>query len=98
VLLAVARQGSLSGAARSIGCSTDEVRRALLELERRLGEALLVEDGGSVRLLPAGDRVVDGLRDQREALLRRARGAWPQLMVALEVGRDGAMLTLKLRR
>lgn len=56
-LLALARSGSLSAAAATLGVNHTTVSRRLAELERELGAKLLHRTGTALRLTPAGERV-----------------------------------------
>jgi DNA-binding transcriptional LysR family regulator len=66
--LAVHRAGSLTAAARVLGCSQPTVGRRVAALARRHGAALLEARGGRLVLTPAGKRVlVRAERMEREA-------------------------------
>ena len=58
VFLAVAREGSISGAARVLDASQPTVSRRIRELESRLGSRLVERTVGGVRLTPAGRNVM----------------------------------------
>lgn len=51
---ALARHGSLLGAARRLGCTTDLVARRLENLERTLGYAVFTRSAGALVLNQAG--------------------------------------------
>ncbi len=55
VFLAIARAGSLAGAARRLHMSAPAVTRALGRLEDRLGTALILRTSRSLSLTPAGE-------------------------------------------
>ena len=73
VLRAVAQQGSLSAAARSLGLTQPAVSQQMQRLEEQLGTPLVVRAGRSVRLTLAG-----------EALARRADAVLAALEAAEE--------------
>ncbi len=57
-VLAIARAGSLSGAARSLAVDQSTVGRRLTALEKRLGTALFLRSRSGFRLTEAGESVV----------------------------------------
>ncbi len=59
---AVARLGSVSEAARSLGMTQPAISRRLQEAERRLGVELFHRDGKSMRITIAGDTIVQCAR------------------------------------
>lgn len=74
-LLAVARHGGFSRAARALGRTQSSVSQAVAALEEDVGELLVARDGRTVRLTAAGraladhgQRAVDALDDARGAL------------------------------
>ncbi|MFH0242778.1 LysR family transcriptional regulator [Streptomyces sp. HK10] len=73
VLRAVARTGSLSAAARALGCTQPAVSQQMKALEQTAGTALLVRAGRETRLTEAG-----------EALVRHAAGILAGLAAAEE--------------
>ncbi|MFF7210412.1 LysR family transcriptional regulator [Streptomyces sp. NPDC008238] len=73
VLRAVARTGSLSGAARELGCTQPAVSQQMKALELAAGTPLLVRGGRTTRLTDAG-----------EALARHASGILAGLAAAEE--------------
>jgi molybdate transport repressor ModE-like protein len=73
VLRAVARTGSLSGAARELGCTQPAVSQQMKALEQSAGTPLLVRGGRTTRLTEAG-----------EALARHASGILAGLAAAEE--------------
>ncbi|MFJ9911739.1 LysR family transcriptional regulator [Actinacidiphila glaucinigra] len=73
VLRAVARSGSLSGAARELGCTQPAVSQQMKALELAAGTPLLVRGGRTTRLTEAG-----------EALARHASGILAGLAAAEE--------------
>lgn len=73
VLRAVARTGSLSGAARELGCTQPAVSQQMKALELAAGTPLLVRGGRTTRLTEAG-----------EALARHASGILAGLAAAEE--------------
>lgn len=76
VFLAIAEQGSLRGAAESLGVRSPAVSYQLKALEARIGAALFVRTTRSVRLTDAG-----------RSLLARARPAMAELGAAFEDAR-----------
>lgn len=77
-LLWVARHGSLQAAARAQGLPRSTLRRRLDRLEGSVGAPLLVVHARGVELTAGGRTLVEQapeLLHQRDALLRRARGA-----------------------
>ncbi len=56
-LLAIERAGTLSGAARALGCNQSTMTRRLAALHDRLGERLLERRGGAYVLTAAGERL-----------------------------------------
>ena len=56
---AVAREGSVSGAARTLHCVQSNVTTRLRELEERLGTALFHRTGRGMQLTPAGSVLLD---------------------------------------
>ena len=57
--LAVARNGSLSGAAKALRESQPTVGRKIRDLESRLGSKLFERGAAGIRLTPAGQRTID---------------------------------------
>jgi DNA-binding transcriptional LysR family regulator len=85
----VARLGSVTAAARTLGISEPAVSQALAALRQQHGDKLLVRTGsgmtltaGGKRLLPIASRMV-ALGADAEAAVRRAHGAAEQLRVAV---------------
>ncbi|MGK5451486.1 LysR family transcriptional regulator, partial [Streptomyces radiopugnans] len=58
VLRAVARTGSLSAAARALGCTQPAVSQQMKALEQTAGTPLLVRAGRETRLTEAGEALV----------------------------------------
>lgn len=86
ILRAVAREGSLAGAARTLSYSTPAVWQQMQRLEAEVGASLIVRHARGVRLTPAGASLVEhagallARAEAAEADLRRLDGA--QLRVA----------------
>lgn len=69
IFLAVARSGSVSGAARRLGVQHSTVSRRLRGFEKRLGSRLLERRQGRYELTPSGERVMEASgRIEREVL------------------------------
>lgn len=67
--LAVARSGSVSGAARRLGVQHSTVSRRLSRFERQLGTRLFERRQGRYELTPSGERVMEATgRIEREVL------------------------------
>ena len=81
--LAVAREGSVSRAARAIGRTQPTVTMAVHKLERELKEKLLERTGRGVRLTPAGEALARSLGP----LIRE----WDAVPAALQDPRDGLL-------
>jgi DNA-binding transcriptional LysR family regulator len=79
VFVAVAEEGSFTGAAKRLFVARQAVSATLATLERRLDVNLVVRDGRSLRLLPAG-----------ETLLREARAVLARVDAAVERVRRSA--------
>ena len=74
-LLAVARAGSLSAAARAGGLSQPTLSRRLAALEGRLGERLMERGAGGVRLTDAGREALARAEEMEAAADRLSRAA-----------------------
>lgn len=74
-LLAVARAGSLSAAARAGGTSQPTLSRRLAALEGRLGAVLMERGAAGVRLTDAGREAVARAEEMEAAAARLARAA-----------------------
>ena len=77
LFLAAAEAGTLSQAARSLGCSQPTVGRRLDALEKRLGTALFVRTARGLRLTEAGLAILENaerMRAEAQAILRVAEG------------------------
>lgn len=100
IFVAVARAGSLAGAARLLGQSPATVMRSVAALEARLQRTLLLRGPRGVALSPAGEHFAQSCRhilEQTEAAERSAAGrhASPdgQLRVALPQLMDVQLFT-----
>jgi DNA-binding transcriptional LysR family regulator len=85
VFVAIAEEGSFTGAAKRLFVARQAVSATLAALERRLDVNLLVRDGRSLRLLPAG-----------ETLLREARAVLGRVDAAVERVRRSAAGTKRI--
>jgi len=74
-LLALAREGTLSAAARSLGTDPTTVRRRLDALERELGARLVLRGPDGWRLTAAGERAVAAAARAESALADFSRAA-----------------------
>ena len=77
VFLAIAREGSLSGAARALGVNHSTVFRRLNDFEQRVGTRLFERLATGYALTPAGDdmrRVAARVEEEIEGLDRRLGG------------------------
>ena len=74
-LVAIAREGSPSVAARSVGCSESELSRHVSELEGAMGAALVVRAGANARLTEGGMQMLP----HAEAVLSRVEMARAEL-------------------
>lgn len=77
IALAIAEQGTLSGAARHLGISHPTLSRRLQLIERRLGTRLFERTPSSLQITAAGEEVrqlAQQLRDDIAALERRVGG------------------------
>ena len=93
VFLALARAGSLRGAARSLGVDQATAGRRLGALEAQLGTTLFVHTPSGYLLTAAGEALLPGaerMADEAQALRRRAAGmdAAPRGTVRIATG-DG---------
>lgn len=75
VFLAVAEQGSLSAAARSLAMTQPTVSRRLAALERALGEALFARGVEGAALTAYGERLLGPARRMAEGAAELARAA-----------------------
>lgn len=87
-VLNVAEEGSVSGAAPSIGVSPSQVSRYVAQAERQLGVELFARRGPTIQLTPAGKDLIPRLREamgqmERVALraLRLRRGSAGHLVL-----------------
>jgi DNA-binding transcriptional LysR family regulator len=74
---AIERAGTLSAAARALGCNQSTMTRRLEALHERLGERVLERRGGAYVLTAFGERLrpmLDAMEDQAAAVDRLARG------------------------
>lgn len=84
----VARLGSVTAAARTLGVSEPAVSSALAALRQQLGDVLIAKSGSGMALTPAGQRFVPiasqmvGLAAEGHAVIRQAHGAPARLRVA----------------
>jgi len=88
VLLAIVESGSLAGASRSINQSRSTLRRALAELEDRVGLPLVASKEGRLVATQAGKHLVDGARPllaSADILIDEARSVGEQLGRRLRV-------------
>jgi molybdate transport repressor ModE-like protein len=77
VLVALARRGSLSATARTLGVTHVTVSRRIANLEADLGQPLFSRESGRYVLTEAGKRVLElasPMADQAEAIVRAASG------------------------
>lgn len=81
VLVRVVDAGSLTGAAKQLGCAVSGVSRSLAALEREVGTPLIARSTRRLRPTPAGAQ-----------LAQQAREAMAQLDAALDRARPGAAL------
>jgi DNA-binding transcriptional LysR family regulator len=85
----VARLGSLTVAAQSLGVSEPAVAAAVASLRRDLGDPLYVPVRGGIRLTPGGERLaaaaaeILGLEDRMRREVREARGEHGLLRLAV---------------
>jgi molybdate transport repressor ModE-like protein len=94
--LAVARAGSLTEAARSLGVSYSTVSRRLAALEEGLGVRLFDRDASGYELTPVGSEMLDSARRMEaeyEALSRRVRGRDARLSGRVRVATTDALAT-----
>lgn len=76
----VARLGSVSAAAETLGVTEPAVSSAVAALRRELGDELFIRAGGGIRLTPGGERVaagaaeIIGLEDRLRREVGEARG------------------------
>ena len=69
LFLAVARSGSISGAARQLGVQHSTISRRMRQLEHKLGARLIERKQGGYALTPAGEVARDAARNiEREVL------------------------------
>jgi len=74
VFVALARHGSLSGAARALAINHGTVSRRILSLEAAIGEKLVERRPDGYMLTPAGTRVLAAASDMEAAADVLARG------------------------
>lgn len=82
VLIELARQGSLSRAARGLGVTHVTVSRRIANLESDLGQALFVREKGRYVLTEAGKRILEiagPMSDSADAIRRAASGLQTEL-------------------
>ena len=85
----VARTGSVSEAARTLGVSEPAVSAAIAALRRDLGDALFIRAGGGIRLTPGGERLaaaaaeIIGLQERLRREVSEARGERGLLRLAV---------------
>jgi DNA-binding transcriptional LysR family regulator len=87
--LAVARSGSLAGAARLLGVRHTTVSRRLIALEQSLGVSLVVRRAEGIELTPLGRKLLpmaDDLERTMQALLKLARSGRNHVRLALPSG------------
>ena len=80
IVLAIARGGSLSAAARAMGSTQPTIGRRLEALERRLDAKLFEREAGGMRPTPLAHSLLDGLEQMdagAQAIQRRSRRATP---------------------
>ena len=83
----VARLGSVTAAARTLGVSEPAISGALAALRRQLGDELVVRGAGGMTLTPGGRRLIGiasqmvNLGIEAEAAIRQANGAPERLRV-----------------
>ncbi len=86
--LAVAKRGSLSAAARSLGVSQPTVGRQINDLEARLGSKLFVRESHGYSLTPAGQQIfaqAKGLALEVSRIERLVEGGDDQLAGAVRI-------------
>jgi DNA-binding transcriptional LysR family regulator len=69
IVIAIARQGTLSGAARALGVNHTTISRRLAEVERGLGRPLFDRDHSGYSLTPMGSAVLAQARVMDDAAL-----------------------------
>lgn len=74
IFLALARHGSLSAAARTLGVNHGTVSRRLLSLEHSLGEKLVERRPEGYALTPAGTHALEAASDMEQAAQVLGRG------------------------
>jgi molybdate transport repressor ModE-like protein len=87
--LAVARTGTLSGAARALGVRHTTVSRRVAALEQALGVSLVVRQPDGIELTPVGQKLVplgDDLERAMEALQMLVRSGRNRVRLALPSG------------
>lgn len=100
---AVAEELHFGRAARRLSLAQPALSRAIQQLERRLGLALLERTTRSVRLTPAGAVLAEEARRALDAVTaaeqrtRRAAEPSPRLLVATKAESDGGLLPAILR-
>jgi DNA-binding transcriptional LysR family regulator len=86
--LAVARSGSTLAAARALGTSQSTVHRRLVELEARIGRALVTRQPTGYRLTELGEHLLPFAEDVEEAITvfeRQALASDKELSGAIRV-------------
>ena len=91
VVLAIARNGTLSAAARALGTTQPTVSRRLDGLERRLDAKLFDRDAGGLRLTALGRSLIDGLEQMDAGALSVQRQ-----VAARDTGLSGEILVTSL--
>jgi DNA-binding transcriptional LysR family regulator len=87
--LAVARAGTLAGAARSLGVKHSTVGRRLTDLERAIGAALVIRGENGVPLTPLGESLVSRAEEVERSVLdlqARAVSEASRIRVAVPTG------------
>ncbi|MDX2155459.1 MAG: LysR family transcriptional regulator [Hyphomicrobiaceae bacterium] len=96
VLIELARQGSLSAAARVLGVTHATVSRRIANLERDLAQPLFVREGGRYTLTEAGKRIltiVEPMSASAEGVLRAAAGFEARLTGPVRITATEAVAT-----
>ncbi|MEH6416181.1 LysR family transcriptional regulator [Pseudomonas sp. CGJS7] len=91
VVLAVARNGTLSAAARALGSSQPTVSRRLNGLEQRLGAKLFEREEAGLRLTALGRSLIGGLEQMDAGAL-----AVQRQMAARDTGLNGEIVVTSL--
>lgn len=98
-LVAVAEEGSLTAAAQRLHLSQQALSGSMRALEREVGVELFSRRGGGVKMLPAGQALIEDasvLHGLANAAVLRARRAATNSLATLQIGHTPAITVLEV--